>query len=546
MKRAIDAVKQTASLMRDAFEAEIADKGPKYNLKHHPLLKTGKIYTAEECIYFIPAPQHPSPMPVLEDIIMSFEGVDALLAPLVKQAVPAVSSSASPPSASIQTPGTTAQPVSTIAMQSTISAKVSSVESSPITIDKDQLPWDDDRPPAEPIPLGIKIKGLDDDVPITASLMEIAEYIDYYTSGAAFDYEMRDSKEQLANMSGSGGVGFNSSKPENNRVSMLKRSSSKSSLKTPNVHRSSSNAHRSPSLKKTTIIPSMIVPSAESASLQVVIVAQPELAPGQSPNNLAKITTQQSKNNTFISPETRKSHIQDMIQLAIKLQEQGQLENAFQLYCIVAHHKHPIGLLLCAMALRHGWGCEVDLDTAIACLEQAVRLSAEEYRITIETRQNARVMDASNAQQLFLMQRRGTTQSLSELELKLAPEEGLLSDIPKHELAMSLYELGQCYRFGWGCRRSSSAAVMFYRLAADLGDADAQSDLGHCYEDGWGVTQDKYMASLYLRLAMQQGRQEFGSSWVFKDKYEAFFRERFPNVAGNKSSGTIVNGMNES
>jgi TPR repeat protein len=50
-----------------------------------------------------------------------------------------------------------------------------------------------------------------------------------------------------------------------------------------------------------------------------------------------------------------------------------------------------------------------------------------------------------------------------------------------------------------------AAAVRWYRLAADQGDASAQADLGFMYELGQGVKQDFAEAARWYRLAADQG-----------------------------------------
>ena len=48
-------------------------------------------------------------------------------------------------------------------------------------------------------------------------------------------------------------------------------------------------------------------------------------------------------------------------------------------------------------------------------------------------------------------------------------------------------------------------AVRWYRLAANQGYADAQSDLGVMYWDGMGVQKDYVLAHMWLNLAAVQG-----------------------------------------
>jgi hypothetical protein len=104
---------------------------------------------------------------------------------------------------------------------------------------------------------------------------------------------------------------------------------------------------------------------------------------------------------------------------------------------------------------------------------------------------------------------------------------------------MTLYELGQCYRFGWGVRKSSSASAVYFRLAADLGDMDAQMDVAACYMTGKGAPKNEYLAAAYIRIASLNGGKEFGTSWAYKPKYDVYFRDHFPEFAikEDKASG---------
>ncbi|WAQ92871.1 hypothetical protein PtA15_17A353 [Puccinia triticina] len=89
----------------------------------------------------------------------------------------------------------------------------------------------------------------------------------------------------------------------------------------------------------------------------------------------------------------------------------------------------------------------------------------------------------------------------------------------KSELLLSLYELGQCLMYGWGCPRDKHLAVQYYHLAATLGDADAQKELAYCYEVGTGVKRSSRNAAKYYRMACAQGIKMMGYQWIWKDKY---------------------------
>jgi len=62
-----------------------------------------------------------------------------------------------------------------------------------------------------------------------------------------------------------------------------------------------------------------------------------------------------------------------------------------------------------------------------------------------------------------------------------------------------------CYFAGDGVTEDKMEAAKWFRLAADQGNAMAQSNLGVCYVRGDGVPQDKAEAMKWFRLAADQG-----------------------------------------
>jgi TPR repeat protein len=61
------------------------------------------------------------------------------------------------------------------------------------------------------------------------------------------------------------------------------------------------------------------------------------------------------------------------------------------------------------------------------------------------------------------------------------------------------------YRQGKGVPQDYKTAVKWYRLAAEKGDADAQTNLGTMYDNGRGVPEDNKTAVKWYRLAVEQG-----------------------------------------
>ena len=71
--------------------------------------------------------------------------------------------------------------------------------------------------------------------------------------------------------------------------------------------------------------------------------------------------------------------------------------------------------------------------------------------------------------------------------------------------AEAKYKLGICYFFGEGVTKNYAEAVKWFRKAADQGDVDAQYMLGVCYSYGEGVAKNPAEAVKWIRKAADQG-----------------------------------------
>ncbi|GAA6014681.1 hypothetical protein JCM10207_006901 [Rhodosporidiobolus poonsookiae] len=181
----------------------------------------------------------------------------------------------------------------------------------------------------------------------------------------------------------------------------------------------------------------------------------------------------------------------DFLQLGIDLHEQGELERSA--WCFEQSAKRGggcgAGMLMYGLALRHGWGCQVNVALGFRYLT----LAAESVVDDID-----RVVFG------------GRTLTEAEANTRAA----------KSELVLALHEMGVSYRFGWGTPKDKKLAVSYFKLAADLGDADAQQDVAFMLANGKGCRKDLKAAARYYRLAIEQGAPAFGLSWVYKDKYK--------------------------
>ena len=69
----------------------------------------------------------------------------------------------------------------------------------------------------------------------------------------------------------------------------------------------------------------------------------------------------------------------------------------------------------------------------------------------------------------------------------------------KGELVLAIFELGNCFRNGWGVQKDPAAARQYFETAANLGDTDAMNETAWCYLEGFGGKKDKVRNSLASR-----------------------------------------------
>ncbi|KAJ2772129.1 hypothetical protein IWQ57_001896, partial [Coemansia nantahalensis] len=172
---------------------------------------------------------------------------------------------------------------------------------------------------------------------------------------------------------------------------------------------------------------------------------------------------------------------EEYFQKAVGFHEQGDLVSAAGYFKRAADKHNPLGMLFYGLSLRHGWGCQANEHLAFVFLQRAGETVVP----------HVKDMDPA------------------------------VAGIAREELAMAIYELGQSYRQGWGVSRNKKTAAYYFEVAADLGDADAQADVAACYEKGDGVKRNMKRAAHYYRLAHRQGVELFGTSWIFKKKYDS-------------------------
>ncbi|PLW06272.1 hypothetical protein PCANC_27762 [Puccinia coronata f. sp. avenae] len=199
------------------------------------------------------------------------------------------------------------------------------------------------------------------------------------------------------------------------------------------------------------------------------------------------------------SANAAKQTAQDYLQAGIVAHEQGDLERSAGLFERAAREGGGCGagMLMWGLSLRHGWGCQVHEARAFKWLQKAAESVIDDLDASL-------LPSSSNI--------------ISKSPASASADQSK-DDAAKSELTLAIYELGQCFMRGWGCKKDKQLAINYFELAAKLGDPDAQQELGFCYANGKGTKKDLKLAAKYYRMAAEQGVEMMGSQWIWKDKY---------------------------
>ncbi|KAJ5124072.1 Tetratricopeptide-like helical [Penicillium bovifimosum] len=210
-------------------------------------------------------------------------------------------------------------------------------------------------------------------------------------------------------------------------------------------------------------------------------------------------------------PTTATTHVtasgltaDDHVAKGIECHERGSLSESTYHLRVAAKQDHPTGMLLYALACRHGWGMRSNEKEGVRWLRKAVD------SVGLEMLANPDAPGASKAKELQKAYRA--------------------------QFALSIYELGVSYLNGWGIDQDKSLALRCFEIAGQWGDVDAMAEAGFCYAEGVGCKKDMKKAARFYRQAESQGMSMVGNSWIYKDKYNESeaTRSRGRNASGEK------------
>ncbi|TGZ81956.1 hypothetical protein EX30DRAFT_240437 [Ascodesmis nigricans] len=228
-------------------------------------------------------------------------------------------------------------------------------------------------------------------------------------------------------------------------------------------------------------------------------ISQPTRNPASKPNP-PRPQTSKGPPNTHLTPHLPKTprnpvpaaamSPDEHLDLGISLHEKGSLqESTYHLRC-AAHGGHPTGMLLYALACRHGWGMRPNQKEGVSWLKKVTQIASTD---------------------------------VAEMEKRLGGVVGGKGALEKQamraQFALSIYELGISHLNGWGTEVDKALALNCFEIAGKWGDPDALSEAGFCYANGVGAKKDMKKAAKYYRMAEAKGANMVGNSWIWKDKY---------------------------
>ncbi|KXX80512.1 Protein DSF2 [Madurella mycetomatis] len=181
---------------------------------------------------------------------------------------------------------------------------------------------------------------------------------------------------------------------------------------------------------------------------------------------------------------------EEHVSKAIALHESGSLQESAWHLRHAAKKGHPTGMLLYALACRHGWGMRPNPREGVEWLRKAAESASLEM--------------ADEEDQA----REGKRVDVAERKTR------------KAQFALSIYELGVSHMNGWGIEQDKTLALRCFEIAASWGDVDALAEAGFCYAQGIGCKKNLKKSAKFYREAEAKGMSMVGNSWIHKAKYD--------------------------
>lgn len=206
-----------------------------------------------------------------------------------------------------------------------------------------------------------------------------------------------------------------------------------------------------------------------------------------SPSVISHSTDRTIRSHTKNSPsaDIKNMSAEEHLEKGIECHSSGSLSKSTYHLRLAARAGHPTGMLLYALACRHGWGMRANQQEGVQWLKRAV--------------------DGSN---LDVMSDEALGGPLTPTGTPTKADKAR-----KAQFALAIYELGISYMNGWGISKDKVLALRCFEIAGKWGDCDALAEAGFCYTQGVGCKKDLKKAAGLYRQAADMGMSMAGNSW---------------------------------
>ncbi|KAI0018521.1 hypothetical protein F4780DRAFT_794607 [Xylariomycetidae sp. FL0641] len=217
-------------------------------------------------------------------------------------------------------------------------------------------------------------------------------------------------------------------------------------------------------------------------------------ARGRTPGSIS--TTDSA--STAKPPRSERSHAPTAAEMSaeehlakgIKCHEDGSVNESTYHLRLAARGGDSTGMLLYALACRHGWGMRPNQKEGVEWLRKAADVAGAEI-----------ADDEGHVQE-------GKTVDFMDRKTR------------KAQFALSIYELGVSHMNGWGIEQDKALALRCFEIAGNWGDVDALAEAGFCWAQGIGCKKDLKKSAKFYRMAEAKGMSMPGNSWIHKPKYD--------------------------
>ncbi|OTB03122.1 hypothetical protein M426DRAFT_61014 [Hypoxylon sp. CI-4A] len=189
------------------------------------------------------------------------------------------------------------------------------------------------------------------------------------------------------------------------------------------------------------------------------------------------------------APSASEMSAEEHLAKGIKCHEEGSVKESTYHLRIAARAGDPTGMLLYALACRHGWGMRPNQREGVEWLRKAADVVSAEIAEDEDHVKEGKSVD--------FMDRKTR----------------------KAQFALSIYELGVSHMNGWGIEQDKALALRCFEIAGSWGDVDALAEAGFCYAKGVGCKKDLKKSAKFYRMAEAKGMSMPGNSWIHKAKY---------------------------